>query len=87
VLGSERDLNTIQTVYEIDQLWVTFEPDVHKQRRLNRWCDEQGVKLVVLPGQPAFRQLCARPDWALPDKDTVDRYYKPAHSLKHIGSQ
>lgn len=60
VLGSERDLCTIQAVHRIDQLWLTFDPDVHKHRRLRRWGDENGVKLVVLPVTQPFTPLCYR---------------------------
>lgn len=58
VLGSERDLDTIQAVHEIDQLWTTFEPDVYKHRRLQRWCADNNVKLVVLPVTQPFLSLC-----------------------------
>lgn len=57
ILGSERDLNTVHTVYNIDQLWVTFEPDVYKYQRLRSWCEENNVKLVVLPLAQPFLSL------------------------------
>jgi FlaA1/EpsC-like NDP-sugar epimerase len=58
VLGSERDLSTIQSVYGLDQLWLSFNPDTHKLRRLDRWCRGNGVKLVILPATPPFNALC-----------------------------
>ncbi len=60
VLGSERDLNTIQAVHAIDQIWATFEPDALKRQRLDRWCEQQQVKLVVLPEAEMFHSLRLR---------------------------
>lgn len=57
VLGSERDLNTINAVHAMDQLWTTFEPDKLKHRRLEHWCEASGVRLVILPTSPPFRAL------------------------------
>lgn len=57
VLGSERDLGTIQTVHGLDQLWTTFQPDAPKERRLRQWCDRNHVRLVVLPQTRAFAGL------------------------------
>lgn len=49
VLGSERDLPTIQSVHEVDEIWMTFAPDVGQRRRLERFCEQHNVKLVILP--------------------------------------
>lgn len=57
VLGSERDLNTIEAIYGIDQLWLTFEPDAPKHGRLETWCAENQVNLIVLPWTEPFTPL------------------------------
>lgn len=58
VLGSERDLDTVHAVHELRQLWLTFAPDRHKQARLQRWCSDNDVKLVILPQSSPFASLC-----------------------------
>lgn len=62
VLGTERDLGTIQTVYALDQIWTTFVPDSPKHLRLRKWCSGHDVKLVVLPETEPFRSLEALPE-------------------------
>lgn len=57
VLGSERDLNTIQAVHDLDQIWTTFVPDSPKHLRVRKWCSGHDVKLVVLPETEPFRSL------------------------------
>jgi FlaA1/EpsC-like NDP-sugar epimerase len=70
VLGSERDLNTVHAVHSMDQLWLTFEPDTHKRRRLAHWCQANGVRLVVVPNTPPFDALCfPKPCLALSDAE------------------
>lgn len=59
VLGCERDLNTIHSVYGLEQIWVTFVPNAPKRHRLRAWCAEHAVKLVVLPEAEPFRALAA----------------------------
>ncbi len=49
VLGSERDLPTIQSIHNINEIWMTFVPDEDKRRRLNHFCREHHVKLVIIP--------------------------------------
>ncbi|WP_200389368.1 sugar transferase [Thiocapsa imhoffii] len=61
VLGSERDLNTIHAVHHLHQIWLTFEPDRFKHRRLSDWCEAQGVTLCVLPWSAPFLELSTRP--------------------------
>lgn len=58
ILGSERDLNTIFAVTKVDQIWTTFDPNIHKFKRLKHWCDDHGVRLVVLPLTEPFASLC-----------------------------
>ena len=57
VLGAERDLDTVQAVHRIKQIWVTFVPDPYKRDRLESWCRRHGVKLVVLPEVGPFLDL------------------------------
>ena len=57
VLGSERDLDTIHALHELDQIWLTFVPNYQKRRRLHHWCQSNGVKLVVLPAAEPFAAL------------------------------
>ncbi len=57
VIGSERDLDTVHSVHDIEQLWLAFQPDRHKHVRLQRWCEDNDVKLVVLQSVPPFAAL------------------------------
>lgn len=61
ILGSERDLETIHALHELDQLWLTFVPNEAKRQRLQQWCRAHGVELVVLPAVAPFSGLA---DWA-----------------------
>jgi len=58
VLGSERDLSTVHAVHAVNQIWTSFEPEIHKHRRLRHWCEQNRVKLVVVPTSEPFRSLC-----------------------------
>jgi len=70
ILGSERDLNTVHAVHAMDQLWTTFEPDTHKHRRLQHWCQANAVKLVVVPTTAPFSALCCPvPELLFSDSD------------------
>jgi FlaA1/EpsC-like NDP-sugar epimerase len=57
VLGSERDLDSIHAMYDVDAIWLTFEPDMYKHNRVRKWCIENGVDLVVLPLVEPFASL------------------------------
>ena len=57
VLGGERDLGTVHAVHRFEQLWLTFEPNVQKHRRLLNWCDDNEVQLVIIPRTEPFRGL------------------------------
>ena len=57
ILGAERDLDTVHAVNQFDQIWLTFNPEPVKLRRLRRWCDRHRVKLVILPEFEAFQDL------------------------------
>jgi hypothetical protein len=56
-LGAERDLETIQAVHHLNQLWTTFDPDIYKFRRLRSWCARHHVRLVILPATQPFLGL------------------------------
>jgi lipopolysaccharide/colanic/teichoic acid biosynthesis glycosyltransferase len=58
VLGSERDLGTIHAMHRLHQVWATFEPSRHKLRRLENWCGDNDVDLVILPRTEPFDKLC-----------------------------
>jgi lipopolysaccharide/colanic/teichoic acid biosynthesis glycosyltransferase len=73
VLGSERDLGTIQSVHDIDQIWTTFRPDGPKRKRLSNWCGRNDVKLVVLPETEMFRGL---------QEKSEARAVEPAHQVE-----
>jgi lipopolysaccharide/colanic/teichoic acid biosynthesis glycosyltransferase len=57
VLGSERDLPTIHAVYKPNQLWVTFRPDATQRLRLEKTCDQLGMKLFLLRSLEPFNHL------------------------------
>ena len=73
VLGAERDLDTLHAVHQIDEIWMTFEPETHKNDRLRSWAQRHGVKIVVLPALEPFLSLQERrapapaPDFRLKD--------------------
>lgn len=81
-LGSERDLDTVHAVYRLDQLWVTFEPDRFKYRRLSDWCNANGVRLIILPLTPPFLALALAAESHQPvDADTWEYRTAAAHGL------
>jgi lipopolysaccharide/colanic/teichoic acid biosynthesis glycosyltransferase len=57
ILGSERDLDTVQAVHGMHQMWLTFEPNRFKYQRLKEWCGKNAVRLIVLPITEPFRLL------------------------------
>jgi lipopolysaccharide/colanic/teichoic acid biosynthesis glycosyltransferase len=63
VLGSERDLETLHAVHRIDQIWVTFEPEIHRYRRLQTWCAANQIRLVILPLAEPFQSLDRTAAW------------------------
>lgn len=66
ILGSERDLDTVHAVHRIDQLWVSFEPNRHKDRRLREWCEKNDIFFYVLPLAQPFRSLSRLSEVASP---------------------
>ncbi len=59
ILGSERDLPTIRSAYEIDEIWMTFTPDHAKRHRLRIFCQQHDIKLVVFAELEPFRRFVA----------------------------
>ena len=57
VLGRESDIQTIRAVHEFDELWVTFQPDQNKRRRLQNLCKEASVKMIVLTEMEPFSRI------------------------------
>ena len=60
VLGAERDLDTLYAVHPIHEIWMTFEPEKHKNDRLRSWAQRHHVKIVVLPALEPFLSLQER---------------------------
>jgi lipopolysaccharide/colanic/teichoic acid biosynthesis glycosyltransferase len=77
VLGAERDLDTVHAVHDINQLWITFDPERHKYDRLLSWSQRHGVKIVVLPALDPFFSLLERRR-ASPDCDVRATDMQPA---------
>jgi len=57
VIGCERDLDTLYTIHQFEQIWVTFMPQNEKYHRLEVWCVKHDVILNVLPAMKPFAQL------------------------------
>jgi len=57
VIGCERDLDTLYTIHQFEQIWVTFMPKNEKSHRLEVWCARHNVTLIVLPAMTAFVQF------------------------------
>lgn len=59
VLGSERDLPTIRSAYDVDEIWMTFTPDDTKRHRLRTFCQKHNIRLVILSELEPFRRFVA----------------------------
>ncbi len=57
VLGRESDIPTIHEVHRFDEIWVTFEPDAIKRRRLQSTCDARGIRLVIFSELEPFSRF------------------------------
>ena len=57
VLGSERDLPTILKTHQIEEIWMMFTPDHIKRHRLRTFCQQNDIKLVILPELEPFRRF------------------------------
>jgi lipopolysaccharide/colanic/teichoic acid biosynthesis glycosyltransferase len=56
-LGGERDLPTIQSVHNLNGIWMTFLPDHAKRRRLEQFCERNRIELVILPLLDPFKRF------------------------------
>ena len=83
ILGAERDLDTVQAVHDIHQLWLTFAPESRKYGRLQDWCTRHSVKMVVLPDIEPFLKLLAPDDVALEEADVA---LERNRSLRRLGT-
>jgi lipopolysaccharide/colanic/teichoic acid biosynthesis glycosyltransferase len=57
VMGCERDLDTLHTIHQFEQIWVTFMPQNEKSHRLEVWCAKHNVTLIVLSALKPFAQF------------------------------
>jgi lipopolysaccharide/colanic/teichoic acid biosynthesis glycosyltransferase len=57
ILGFKRDLPTIDEKYNLDELWVTFEPRALERERLQVLCQRHGIKLVVVADLEPFSPI------------------------------
>lgn len=62
VLGCARDLATLHKIHNFEQLWMSFMPPKDKYYQIIDWCDEYGIKLVVLPNVEPFSTLQEQPN-------------------------
>lgn len=49
VFGHESDISTIHKVHPFENLWVTFYPATGKRVRLEKFCECNNIKLLILP--------------------------------------
>lgn len=61
VLGHESDIPTVYEVHNFNELWVTFSPDPVKRKRLNRFCGQRKIELVVIPELEPFARFMGLP--------------------------
>ncbi len=45
ILGSERDLPNVKLFHNVTELWVTFQPRGPQAQRIEKTCEELGIKL------------------------------------------
>jgi FlaA1/EpsC-like NDP-sugar epimerase len=57
ILGFKRDLPTIDEKYNVDELWVTFEPKALERERLQVLCQRRGIKLVIVADLEPFSPI------------------------------
>ena len=69
ILGRERDIATIRQRYLLDEIWVTFEADELKRRRLQTVCQQQHIKLIALTELAPFSSPAA-PDVGVADSSS-----------------
>lgn len=61
VLGRESDLQNLHAVQRIHELWLTFEPTAAHLKRVQRLCDELGIRLSLLHEISPLDSLLQRP--------------------------
>jgi lipopolysaccharide/colanic/teichoic acid biosynthesis glycosyltransferase len=59
VLGRESDIPTVHEVLKFDEIWLTFQPDKIKRRRLETICERINARLVILPDLEPFSRFSA----------------------------
>ena len=57
VFGHESDISTIHKVHPFENLWVTFYPATGKRVRLEKFCECNNIKLLILPELEPFTIL------------------------------
>jgi FlaA1/EpsC-like NDP-sugar epimerase len=57
VLGRESDIPTINEVYQVDEIWVTFLPDSLKRNRLQALCDRLKITVYWLSDIEPFSRV------------------------------
>jgi lipopolysaccharide/colanic/teichoic acid biosynthesis glycosyltransferase len=57
VFGYESDISTIHKVHPFENLWVTFSPATDKRLRLEKLCECNNIKLLILPELEPFTTL------------------------------
>ena len=57
VFGHESDIPTMHKVYPFENLWVTFESATDKRMRLEKFCECNNIKLLILPELEPFTTL------------------------------
>ena len=57
VLGRESDIPTVNEVYHIDEIWMTFAPEEMKCNRILSQCKKHNIKLVILPELEPFSRF------------------------------
>jgi lipopolysaccharide/colanic/teichoic acid biosynthesis glycosyltransferase len=60
ILGFKRDLPTIDEKYNLDELWVTFEPKALEREWLQALCQQRGIKLLIVTDlEPFYPMACS----------------------------
>ncbi len=57
ILGRQSDIPTINKVYHVDELWVTFRPTWQQKQRVQKICAQEAIKLIVLSDTEPFSRI------------------------------
>ena len=57
VFGHENAIPTIHKVHNFNHLWVTFPIATEKRMRLKKFCEDNNIKLLILPESEPFTTL------------------------------